>query len=336
MNRYAPKAVAAALACAAGASAHAQFTPTIYGLLDVSAGRFQSPGSPYTWREESGRMTTSFLGLRGGDDLGGGLRARFGLEAYVRVNEGATGRTTADPLWARTSYVGLQGAFGTSLIGRLPTPLWTSTLLFNPFGDSAGFSPSIRQYFGATILGDSRWNNSVAFSSPEVENGLSYSVQFNAGQSGVGATGRNVGAGFLYTTGPLSATGAWQEVHNSAAPLPAGFDHQTAFQFGASYEMPRVRLYGQAGSVKTSATVGVKTVLYQLGAAVPIGLGFALASYGHSRVESGGGHQSINTYSLGYDYYLSKSTDLYGVVMREQATGLSSGNTVAAGLRLRF
>ncbi|HEX7435711.1 MAG TPA: porin [Caldimonas sp.] len=336
MNRFASNAVAAALACAACASVHAQPAATIYGLLDMSAGRFQEPGSAAVRSTESGGMSTSFLGIRGGDDLGGGLRARFGLETFIRVNEGAAGRSATDAFWGRTAYAGLQGAFGTSLLGRLPTPLWLSTRLFNPFGDSLGFSPAIRQYFGGSVLGDSRWNNSVAFSSPEVENGLSYSFQLNGNDGGVGATGRNVGANFIYTSGPLAATVAWQHVRNGAAPLPAGFDHQSVYQIGASYELRWARLFGQAGIVKTRAALDVKSTPYQFGVAVPIGLGFVLASYGHAGTDSAGSTLTRKTVSLGYDHYLSKSTDIYAVLMNEQATGLASANTVAAGVRLRF
>ena len=36
------------------------------------------------------------------------------------------------------------------------------------------------------------------------------------------------------------------------------------------------------------------------------------------------------TFSLGYDYFLSKNTDIYAVVMNERVTALSSANTVAA------
>jgi predicted porin len=336
MNRFLPTALVAALACLGGAAAHAQDAPRIYGLLDVAAGRFHSPGGIAQKRLENGRMSTSFLGISGSDDLGGGLHARFGLEAYLRVDEGAAGRSAADPFWGRAAYVGLQGAFGTSLIGRLPTLLWTSTRLFNPFADSVGFSPSIRQYFGGAVLGDSRWNNSVRYASPEVEDGLSYGAQFNAAENDPFATGKNVGVNFVYTSGPLAVTGVWQRVRNSTAPLPAGFVKQSTYQFGASYEVRGVRLYGQAGQVKTHAATDVETDLYQVGTAIPLGLGFVLASYGHSRSESPGSAIVLRTLSIGYDYFLSKSTDLYAVLMNERATALSSGNTVAAGIRLRF
>src|SRR6185295_16118540 len=60
--------------------------PTLYGLLDVAAGRFQEPGQHHVAGLESGAMQLSYLGIRGSDDLGGGLRARFGLESYVHVD----------------------------------------------------------------------------------------------------------------------------------------------------------------------------------------------------------------------------------------------------------
>jgi predicted porin len=336
MNRLVPAALVAAVAGLAGTAAHAQETPRIYGLLDVAAGRFETPGTPATKRLLNGGMSTSFLGVSGSDDLGGGLRARFGLEAYLRVDEGAAGRSAADAFWSRTAYVGLQGAFGTSLLGRLPTPLWLSTTMFNPFGNSEAFSPAIRQYFGAAILGDSRWNNSVGYSSPAVDDGLRWNVQFNAAENSPNATGENVGVNALYSSGPFSVTGAWQRVRNSTTPLPAGFSKQDAYQLGASYELRHVRMYGQAGQVKTRAAADVETTLYQLGAVVPLGLGFVMASYGHSREDSAGSELLRRTFSMGYDYFLSKSTDLYAVFMSERVTGLDSGNTVAAGVRLRF
>jgi len=336
MNRLIRKAAVTALGCAASTSALAQFTPTLYGLIDMSVGSFENPGGSSVRRAESGRMSSSYLGFRGSDNLGGGLRARFTLETYLRPDDGAVGRSAADPFWGRSANVGLQGAFGTSVLGRSPSPLWNSTRLFNPFGDSVGFSPSIRQYFAGTILGDSRWNNSVAFSTPEVENGFMYSVQFNAAEGTPGSTGKNTGVNALYTSGPLSATGTWQRVRNGPGPLPAGFDHQSTFQFGASYEMRFVRLYGQAGRVDTVADTDVTTTLYQLGAVSPIGLGFLMASYGYAKDKAPNGNVLRRTFSLGYDYFLSRSADIYAVVMNERVTALSSANTVAAGVRLRF
>ena len=312
--------------------------PLVYGLFDVAAGRFQAPGMTRVLALESGAMEHSFIGIRGGDDLGGGLYARFGLETYVRLNAGTIGRTPADPFWGRAAYVGFQGQFGTSVLGRLPTPLYNVTRQFNPLDESYGFSPAIRQWYQGTILGDSHWNNSVGYSSPEPDggSGWTWQIQYNAKDTAPGAQGNNVGGSLLYASGPLLVGGAFQRVRNGLDAVPPGFAKQTAYQIGMSYETRLVRLYGQGGSVKTSATTGVRTHLYQLGAAAPIGLGFALASYGHANTETDMSSSLRRTFSVGYDYFLSKNTDVYALAMNDRVTGYSSANSVATGLRLRF
>lgn len=331
----------ALLAAFVASDAAAQSTlpaPTIYGVLDASGGRFQEPGQRYMPGLSSGSMTQSYLGIRGSDDLGGGLTARFGLETYVRVDDGTAGRIANDAFWGRTAYVGLKGTFGTSLVGRLPTPLYTTTRLFNPFDESYGFSPAIRQWFGGTIIGDARWSRSVGYASPDPEgSGWNWLIQYNSTDQLPGSTGPNAGGSLFYRSGPFVAAGTYQRVRNGSAVVPAGFDHQTAFQLNASYELKWLRIYGQGGAVKTSAATTVRSHLYQLGGASPIGLGFLLVSYGHATTEPSGQPSSLRrTFSIGYDYFLSKNTDVYALAMNERVTGLSSANSLATGLRLRF
>jgi predicted porin len=130
---------------------------------------------------------------------------------------------------------------------------------------------------------------------------------------------------------------AWQNVKNSVVAPPAGFEGQAAWQLGASYDLKVAKLFGQYGSVETKATARVDTDLYQFGASVPVGgLGFILASYGNAKAEVAGTATTRKTFSLGYDYYLSKSTDVYAVVMNDKQTNLSSGTSVAVGIRARF
>ena len=239
MNRTL-SAVAAActlLCLAAGAQAQsASPAPTsntkIYGLIDMSAGRFQAPGGPRTSRVESGSMTTSYLGFNGTEDLGGGLQARFALEAFNRTDIGASGRFNGDAFYARNAFVGLSGAFGTTQLGRNTTPLFVSTLIFNAFGDSFGFSPSIRQYFTApalpvgsqtSLVGDSGWNNSLLYTNRY--GNVSVTLLGNAGEGAATAVGRNISANLVYLSGPIGFTIVGQQVKNAtgsaAGRLPA-------------------------------------------------------------------------------------------------------------------
>lgn len=75
------------------------------------------------------------------------MSAVFALESFLRVDVGGAGRFPGDTFFARASHVGLKGSFGSVTLGRNGTPLFVTTLLTNAFGDSFGFSPSIRQLF---------------------------------------------------------------------------------------------------------------------------------------------------------------------------------------------
>lgn len=333
MKRLSTFIAAATLA----AAAQAQVSPTFYGLVDLSAGRFQSAGAPHSWRVENGSMTTSFIGIKGSDDLGGGLSARFQLESLLRADVGASGRFDGDAFFGRDSFVGLQGAFGSTVLGRNTTPFFLSTTSFNPFGDSFGFSPSVRQYYLGGLLGDRSWNNSIAYTNP-YDSPVRISLAAGLAEGAPGATGKNLGASVFYVSGPFAATLALQRVRNSGLPqpLPPGFNKQQAYQIGATYDLSVARLFGQYGSITTSATVGARTNLYQYGASVPFGHGALLVSYGDAATTSAGLDTYQRTLSLGYDYSLSKRTDLYAAYMRDRASGLATGHTLATGVRVRF
>ncbi|WP_244120029.1 porin [Burkholderia gladioli] len=73
----------------------------------------------------------------------------------------------------------------------------------------------------------------------------------------------------------------------------------------------------------------------QFGASVPIGAGRALASYAYTKMV-GSMNTTRNTWSVGYDYNLSKRTDVYAAYLNDRITGLSSGNTFGVGIRTYF
>ncbi len=139
-----------------------------------------------------------------------------------------------------------------------------------------------------------------------------------------------------YLSGPFAVALAWEKIQNSALPVPAGFDQQTVTQLSATYDFKLVRLYGQLGRVYTDANLNTKHVLFQFGAAVPIGQALILAAYGTSEAKTDFSQTTDRIYSLGYDYFVSKNIDIYVAAMHESSFQLSSGKSVAGGVRLRF
>ena len=332
--------LAAALALTAALfsiDVHAQ-NQVLYGLIDASGSYSRPTGGDYRYQLDSGSMSRTFLGFRGTEDLGGGLRAVYRLESYFTIDTGSTGGYGGNAFWGRDANVGLSGAFGSTVLGRNVSPLYLTTITFNPFGDSFGFSPSTRQYFGGAVVGDRSWNNSVAYLN-NPRDPLRVHLVANAREnnsSGVQDHGHNYGGSMSYVSGPFAAGLAWEKIQNSALAVPAGFDRQTVTQLSATYDFKLVRLYGQLGRVYTDANINTKHVLFQLGAAVPIGQALILAAYGTSEAKTDFSQTTDRTYSLAYDYFVSKNLDIYVAAMHETTYQLSSGKSFAGGVRLRF
>eukprot|EP01036_Dinobryon_divergens_P009896 gene9896-13239_t len=134
---------ALALAClsASGACMAQAGSVQLYGVLDLSLTSRQLSGNPRTKEVGNGALTTSFIGLRGREDLGGGYGALFGLESFLRGDTGESGRTSADPFWARNAWVGLSTPAGVVRLGRQSTPGFLLGGRTNPFGNATGIGP---------------------------------------------------------------------------------------------------------------------------------------------------------------------------------------------------
>lgn len=322
-----------------GSGAAAAQSAILYGLLDASGSRIKPVGvDAHTLQLDNGNMTRSFIGVRGNEDLGGGLRAVWKVESYLRVDVGGAGRDASDGFWAREASVGLLGSFGSTVLGRTPTPLWLAVTSFNPFGESIGFSPAVRQYFGqGAMLADTRWNNSVWYTN-NPRDPLRVVFSANADETTPNdSNGHNLGLSVAYITGPFAAIVVGEQIKNSSQPLPPGFERQTVLHAAATYDFQFLRVYGQVGRIKTEATEDTRTTSYQLGLAVPFGTHLIMAAYGSQHVSAPTKATTDRIISIGYDYFLSKATDIYVAASSEKLSFASStGNSVAGGLRVRF
>ena len=328
MNKTSLLSIAAALALAGGAAQAQTNDVTVFGLMDLSISETKAPGGVRNRDVASGMMTTSHFGLRGSEDLGGGLSAVFRLEHFLRADTGEAGRFTGDAFWSRTASVGLSHKdYGTVNLGRNTTPLFIATINFNPFGDSFGLSPAVRHYFtSGTATGDSAWNDSIVYSSPSF-GGLRVGAAVTTDTNGAG--GRNVGANVGYAAGPLAAAFVYQDVEKDGAT--AVQDTRT-WQLSGSYALAVAKLFAQVGNVDNKST-GNSFDIIGFGASVPVGAGSVLAYYSRIKPETGNDRK---TFSIGYDHFLSKRTDLYAVAMSDKINTLSSGHGYSVGIRHRF
>lgn len=349
------------LALSAAAASQAQSSYNVYGVVDLSVGSMQLSGLPTAaenkriTKVDGNNMVTSYLGFKGLEDLGGGLKAGFVLEAFLRPDTGASGRfdktstSEADPFWGRAANVYLQSDYGKLTIGRQGNLLFSQVVSYNPFAGAFGLSPAVRLTFGrwGNDRGDSGWSNAVTYSTPNLA-GFTGSVSYQAGEDSTLNERASYALSANYVNGPFAVGGAWQTMRSAEAPkfnLTKG-QRQNFGLVSTSYDFGVVKLFGQYGEFSNSGfTLGnrIDTKLYQLGASVPVTkVSKVLLSYGESKEKPvQGGTTPVTKHritTLAYDHFLSKRTDVYVAVMvdKEQQVNFESGTSVVFGLRHAF
>lgn len=343
MKSRARACLAAGIAFAASFPAFAQSSASadsvnFYGVLDEYVGSLRRSDQPgRTQVLNSGGMTTSYWGVRGTEDLGGGLRSFFALESFLRADTGTSGRTAADPLFSRNAFVGLGGAYGQLGLGRQTNALFTATGIFNPFGVSANLSPVMLQIWSANynraILGDSVWDNALQYTSPSMGGfraSAAYALGEAVNQSGV----RNINVTLNYEKGAFAAVASAQQVEVGPG-LTAAIASQDAQMIGLTYDFDAVKLYGQYFHTDTP-DIRTTTRTGQIGFAVPVGPGRIMATVSRTERDMTVAETTRTTAALGYDHYLSKRTDLYAVYLSDRLTDFERQASLVFGLRHRY
>lgn len=353
--------IAVAALATLAVSAQAQSSVTLYGNVDAgltySKTKVEGAGSSSKTGVDSSILTESFFGLKGQEDLGGGLKAIFKLESGINVD---TGSQATSNFFGKNAYVGLAGDFGTVKLGNQESLFKNEAAAFDAFGSSPLLAVS-NTLFLASGLGGS-WQNTVGYTSPNL-NGLTLSAQHSAKESGragpvtVGAgadgilgtadddkvAGYNGGATAVaanYTAGALGLSAVYGEVRSTNAS--AAEVRQRAWLLGASYDFGVVKAFAQYGQDKEEQKSGDewKAKYFQLGAVVPVTQNGAVhASYGQTKVDS----EKARQFSLAYHHGLSKRTSVYAGVtyIKDEELLNDDGDTtkttaVAVGLRHAF
>lgn len=315
----------------------AQEAVQLYGLIGAYVARSERSGGPEAVTHVGhGGLTTSFWGVRGTENLGGGYKAIFALESFFQTDSGGMGRSAADPLFSRNAWVGFEGGFGKLTLGRQTNPTYVNMGTLSPFGVSVVFSPLVLQSFVGTyngaLIGDTVWNNTIQYATPRV-GGLAASVIYGLGEQPDSIGTGNLGLHANYVNGDFSAAFSAQRFR---APVTAPRAQQNGYLLGATYDFRVVKLYGALGRT-TSEGVANDTKTYDIGVKVPVTQSSAvLAEWAHTKRDLGATDNTRNTASIGYDYFLSKRTDIYAVYSYDKQSGFDSAGTIGFGVRHTF
>ena len=369
--------VLAALAACGAASA--QSTVTLFGVVDAAYrnvsnksestnpfGPFYSVKASRSELANSG-LSSSRLGFRGVEDLGGGLSASFWLESPITNDDGATGLSN----FSRRSTVSLAGSFGEIRLGRDKTATVLNEEQFDPFADTGIGGSLIIDANETSVSGTGYGSNStykragnmVQYFLPRNLGGFYGNVGYSLHEltrtspdSVAGAdktnTGRHIGGRVGYAAGPLDVAASYAQndtsfTTGSGAAAVARPGKIKTFNLGATYDFGVAKLFGEYSRSKDqrdplnvfTRVPDVDLTGYLIGVTVPIGPGQIRASYSQVKYDFNrvpvlgvvnAPDPKSNKLALGYVHNLSKRTALYGTIARVSNKN-GAGNTVGAG-----
>jgi predicted porin len=346
----------AILASIAGV-AHAQSSVTLYGLIDAGISynshvKNSTGGSSSLWQYGDGVAQGSRWGLRGAEDLGGGLKAIFVLENGFNSGTGAAGQGGA--MFGRQAFVGLtQSNIGSLTFGRQYS-FSTDVLGANYSTGGNTVAGNYAYHFNdVDQLTSSRINNSVKFQSINFSGftfgglyGFSNSTSFaGAPTTASTSSSRAYSFGANYGYGPFSLGAAYTNINYPGSATPAfstsianlpqtavAMHNLRSFGVGGRYIVGPATLWALWTNTLVSPIAGSSTLYnaYEAGGkyAFTPALSGALG-YTYSRA-SGSATAHWNQINAAVDYALSKRTDVYFLTVYQDASGRIGTTNVQA------
>ena len=320
------KLIALAVASVLAVPLAAQAGVEIYGQARMSLD-FSSNNDPGVGQEDSAIAVSSNrsrLGFRGDEDLGGGLKALWQFEQQVNFDTSTWGAARRD------AFVGLNGAFGTVMVGRMITPYKISTIFKDIFISSRGDHNAILGYVNTPILSttpgahqvhfNNRLDNSINYMTPSslapFSARVAYSVNNKSDDLPMSTADSERDAFSLngvYEHGPLFVTAAYESL-NAVTPVPGGTDDATAFKLGANYTLGGMTTLGaiwesaDRGGANGDRDAIYLSVAHKLDDAITLKAAFTMADEVGGAANTGATHTVV-----GASYAFSKTTEAYAL-----------------------
>ena len=327
---------AAALGLGA-AAASAQSTVTVFGLLDAGITRLKSGGAGSQTLLNTDANTSSRLGFRGSEDLGGGLKANFWIEAAISPDTGTGGASSTNNkdsvntgalTFGRRATVGLQADWGELRLGRDYVPSFSNlTTAMHPFGTNGVGSSGALFYpvsaGGTTVRTNVRASNAIGYFLPANAAGVYGALMVASGEQPSGTATSKDGDHQGIRLGWRNER--WNVAAATGKTRYATGDY-TQSNVGANLQLGAVKLMALWGENKVGAT---RTRAQMLGTQWAVSeLGELRLAY--SRLQARGVASDATHWAIGYVHELSRRTGVYATAAR--ITNKGSGNRFNVGL----
>ena len=299
--------IALAVAGALAAPAAVAQTPnpvTLYGLIfgtieSVEARGGSAPVSRRTRVEDH----SSRFGIRGTEDLGGGLKAFFQLETAFRIDSNNT--TFA----ARNSGVGLMGGWGSILLGRWDSPYKVAGYPADPWNllTLAGYWNTVQDggNFGR------RPQNVVQYWTPTI-GGFSARIAATANEGKTSTVNpRDLSAMVGWARGPFVINVAWEEHQDQLGSTPTAGAEEEGLMVAGSLTFGGFKLGYVLEEIKKTGRTKQKN--WYLSAKQSFGGHAIVGTLGNSKDgdPTGRAQPESDTFSIAYEYRFSRRTSVH-------------------------
>jgi predicted porin len=313
----------------------AQSNVVLYGIADVAI-EYSNPDANATdttpgesgVRLVSGGHSASRLGVRGVEDLGGGLKAIFAFEHGLSLDTGDTSGAFTPPatlqFWNRQAWVGLDGAWGALTAGRQYTLLWDTLIATDASG--FGFYQNVSQLF------NNRVDNSVVYRSPSLAGFTGYAmVAFGEDLTAGGGDTDIWGVGMRWSVGAFLGGASYMRYGQASGP-----DRSEA-GLGAAWKFSTTAQVG-GGLIRSDRATGSEVDQYYVSGSIGALGGVVYLNYQYVDPEVG---DTSNRLGVAYSLSLSRRTSWYlafGTITDEPggSTGTLDPMRVATGVRHLF
>jgi len=348
---------------AASGVASAQSSVTLYGLVDAYVGssriKTSVPGTATTSARQtvvdSGGFNTSRFGLKGSEDLGGGLKANFVLESGFDASTGAANNytnpftgATSNAIFGRQSWVGLSSGFGEVRLGKMWTPYDEVKGLGAAAFDANIFAPATGIWLSNNY--QDRPGNSIYYATPSF-GGFSAAAMYSFGENKnvIPNTdaGKIVSANVQYANGPLAVALSHQNEESNGSVAAAKYT-----QLNGSWNFGVAKLLAAYGQVKNTSILNFASLVtptpsiavdksreYQIGVDVPLGAVTVSTGFSRAKINTSIGESKSTGFGLAAKYDVSKRTFLYTglqLAKNELSTTERKTDTFAVGVQHKF
>ncbi len=347
---------------------------TLYGVIDTGFAYNHTDldnglDATDSFSMETGQQSGSRFGFKGTEDLGNGLTVGFILESQYASDTGAL--KDNNHFFRRESSLFLQGDFGKVAFGRMGSinqgvSSWGKIGMLSAFGTSWNNAVQVGTIMSTSTI----YDNMIAYETPSFA-GFKAFAQYGMGTNdneNESTSDRYYALGATYNNGPFAAYLAVDSINYKSCPIAGDVDDSLTVTFGGNYDFEVAKVYAgvqyfdevtlkylnsdTVSFLKAGSIDKVKGYAVTLSADAPLAGGKAMFGVGYYDAEAAdstedrGAQYDLTRWavSAGYDYPMSKRTNVYAVAAYVQDKAEVKGEadvkpdtySLMVGLRHKF